>query len=313
LKYSLLFKIGLALGSIVSTLLVLEFLLRFYRIGNDERNLLYEHHQELGWFPQKDISRQFTGATTINITHNSHGFRDDEFSVNRNTKNLVIFGDSFAYGYDSEKKDRFSDLLDKKLPNYQVMNLGVSGYSTDQEYLLLQKYFPIIKADLVYLLYCHNDWYGNSVNHVYNGYYKPYFVNDPLNNELKLMGVPVPKSIKHLKFEYPFISKSKTAIWLTNILHNRKVTDLQLDPMITFKLLNEFKRTVEEKLNAKFKIGVVGTGTTPGLIEYLNEQDFSWISIDDNKSKNYFTSSGHWSKKGNHRAAEKIFSHIQNN
>ena len=90
MKYSLLFKIGLAITSLVSTLLVLEFLLRFYRIGDDERNLLYKHDEELGWFPQQDISRKFSGANTIQINHNSHGFRENNFPLVKYKKHLVF-------------------------------------------------------------------------------------------------------------------------------------------------------------------------------------------------------------------------------
>ena len=132
----------MAITSLVSTLLVLEFLLRFYRIGDDERNLLYKHDEELGWFPQQGISRKFSGANTIQINHNSHGFRENEFPLVKYKKHLVFIGDSFAYGYDSEIEDRFSNLLSERLPNFKVFNLGVSGFSTDQEFLLL-KNMPI--------------------------------------------------------------------------------------------------------------------------------------------------------------------------
>ena len=167
-----------------------------------------------------------------------------------------------------------------------------------------------MKPDIVYLLYHHNDWYGNSVNHLYNGYYKPYFVHDPLVNSIKLMGVPVPKSIQHLKYEYPFIYKSKIAIWLTNILHNRKIAEITVNPKITFELLKELRKFVEQNQKADFKIGVVGNGNTPGLIQFLNEQNFSWISIDNDINNKIFTSSGHWTKSGNERAAKAILSHL---
>jgi hypothetical protein len=310
LKYSLLFKIGLAITSLLSTLFVLEFLLRFYRIGDDERNLLYKHDEELGWFPQKGISRKFSGANTIQINHNSHGFRENEFPLVKYKKHLVFIGDSFAYGYDSEFDDRFSNLLSERLPNFKVFNLGVSGFSTDQEFLLLKKYADLVKPDIVYLLYHHNDWHGNSVNHLYNGYYKPYFVHDPLVNTIQLMGVPVPKSIHHLKYEYPFIYKSKIAIWLTNIFYTRKIAEITVNPKITFELLKELRKFVEQHRKADFKIGVVGGGNTPGLIQFLNEQNFSWISIDNDINNKIFTSSGHWTKSGNERAANAILNHL---
>ena len=303
-------KFGLVCVSLVISLSLLEFALRFYRVGDDERNLLYEHHKLLGWFPQKNVSREFTGANTIQINHNSNGFRDKEITFDNAKKRILILGDSFAYGYDSEVHERFSEILDNNLENYQIFNLGVSGYSTDQELLLLKEYYHLIEPDLVYLLYHHNDWHGNSVNHIYNGYYKPYFSVDNNKGTLQLNGVPVPKSIKHLKYDFPFIYDSKIAIWLTQILYSSKIRDVKLKPNITFDILLELRKFVEENLNAKFKIGIVGNGNTPGLTEFFNTNEFDAVVIDQNKSKEFFTSTGHWSKLGNQRASEKILRHL---
>ena len=121
MKNKLILKIFLSLFSLIATLLIIEFILRYYRIGDDERNLLYQHDSDLGWFPQPNLSRDFTGDVKININHNSLGFRDDEFIDNPNNKNLVFIGDSFAYGYDSEIHNRFSELVAKSLTNYDVL------------------------------------------------------------------------------------------------------------------------------------------------------------------------------------------------
>ena len=249
------------------------------------------------------------GAVKINIQHNTLGFRDREISENKHG-DLIFLGDSFAYGYDSKIENRFSELVADALKSYNVYNLGISGYSTDQEYLLLKKYAHLYNPSIVYLLYHHNDWYGNSVNEIYNGYYKPYFSVDNNKGTLQLNGVPVPKSIKHLMYDFPFIYDSKIAIWLTQILYSSKIRDVKLKPNITFDILLELRKFVEENLNAKFKIGIVGNGNTPGLTEFLNTNEFDAIVIDQNKSKEFFTSTGHWSKLGNQRASEKILRHL---
>jgi len=189
----------------------------------------------------KNVSREFTGANTIQINNNSHGFRDKEITFDNAKKRILILGDSFAYGYDSEVHERFSEILDNNLENYQIFNLGVGGYSTDQELLLLKEYYHLIEPDLVYLLYHHNDWHGNSVNHIYNGYYKPYFELDSETQLIRLNGVPVPKSIQHLKYEYPIFYKSKIVIWLTNILYNNNIVEISGNPQITFKGNKNFR------------------------------------------------------------------------
>ena len=311
MKNKLILKIFLSLFSLIITILFIEFSLRYYRIGDDERNLLYQHDKDLGWFPKPNLSYDFTGALKININHNSLGFRDNEFIDNPGNKNLVFIGDSFAYGYDSEIHNRFSELVAKSLTNYDIFNLGVSGYSTDQEYLLLKKYSKSLNPDTVYLLYHHNDWHGNSVNHIYYGYHKPYFNLDEETNNLILKGVPVPKSVNHLKHEFPIIYKSKIAIWLTNIFYSNKISEINCNPQITFNILLRLKQFVEKNLNAEFKIGIVGNGKTPGLNNFLDYNDFDFIHIDKNKSKEYYTSTGHWTISGNKKASEKIVSHLK--
>ena len=160
------------------------------------------------------------------------------------------------------------------------------------------------------MLYHHNDWYGNSVNEIYNGYYKPYFSLHIDSNNLHLNGIPVPKGIPYLKYEFPYIYKSKIAISLTNIFYTSKIKKVNVMPKITFSILLEFRKFVEENLNAKFKIGIVGNGKTPGLTEFLNTNEFDAIVIDQNQSKEFFTATGHWNKLGNQRASKQILGHL---
>ena len=173
-----------------------------------------------------------------------------------------------------------------------------------------KEYASQFKPKIVYLLYHHNDWHGNSVNHIYNGYYKPYFTLNNKTEELVPKGVPVPKSINHLKYEYPTIYKSKIAIWLTNILYNNHISEINVNPEITFSILLRMRDYIEEDLNAEFKIAVVGNGQTPDLKNFLKSNNFDSIFIDENNSKEFFTSTGHWSILGNKRASEKIVSHL---
>src|SRR5262249_16029882 len=75
-----------------------------------------------------------------------------------------------------------------------IYNFGVSGYGTDQEYLLLQKYYEQYRPRLVFLIICgDNDNEDNAWN-FRGGYYKPYFKLE--GGHLKVHGVPVPTSEK---------------------------------------------------------------------------------------------------------------------
>ena len=106
----------------------------------------------------------------------------------------MFLGDSFVWGLDAEATERFSELLKPRIPDYKILAAGVSGFGTDQEYLLLQRLWPKVKPAVVVLIFCtDNDRDDNSSNIRYEGYQKPYFTRGA-DGALVLAGQPVPKS-----------------------------------------------------------------------------------------------------------------------
>jgi lysophospholipase L1-like esterase len=79
---------------------------------------------------------------------NSYGHRGPAFSFEKSgKKRIVAMGDSVVAGLDVDVDQRFTDVLDKKLNGpYEVINLGVCGYSLLQEFeyfkLLAKKFSP---------------------------------------------------------------------------------------------------------------------------------------------------------------------------
>ena len=166
--------------------------LRILREASSERSLFYRYDAELGWMPIPNSSSVVTTARSIDAKHNSLGFRDIEFASGAQPAMLFI-GDSFVWGVDAEANERFTDLLRTRIPNYTVMNAGISGFGTDQEYLLLQRIWAAIRPAVVVLIFCtDNDRKDNSLNERYDGYQKPYFVVAS-DGTLELRGQPVRK------------------------------------------------------------------------------------------------------------------------
>jgi hypothetical protein len=190
--------IGVQLLILLVTLIALEGLLRLVsprmlRDSSSERSLTYQYDPELGWAPVPNSSAVITNVRTIHAQHNSLGLRDIEF-VRDGRPAMLFIGDSFAWGLDSEASERFTDLLRKRILGYNIVNAGVSGYGTDQEYLLLQRLWPTIAPKVVVLVFCtSNDRLDNSSSIRYESYQKPYFATLP-DGSLQLRGQPVPKS-----------------------------------------------------------------------------------------------------------------------
>ena len=126
------------------------------------------------------------------IVNNSSGFRARERAYDKGErKRIVVLGDSTAWGWGVESGERFSDILEKRLNGWEVINLAQAGYSTDQELLVLEteglKYHP----DIVILLFDRNDVVeGNNAKIIDGMQPKPYFVEE--GGRLVIKNNPVP-------------------------------------------------------------------------------------------------------------------------
>jgi len=114
--------------------------LRYLRIDESGVQPVYAHDAQLGWFPIPNSDQTYTGSRTVHVHHNSLGFRDIEPEQTTNPT-IAFVGDSFVWGYDSEEDERFTDLLRKAMPDNRIANLGVNAYGTDQEYLMLKRFW----------------------------------------------------------------------------------------------------------------------------------------------------------------------------
>lgn len=110
------------------------------------------------------------GATSGVYTINSGGFRDHEYSAAKapDVFRIVILGDSIVWGHGLELADTFAKQLEHLLneisqQKFEVLNFGVSGYSTQQEVELYRVRASRYDPDLVIVGYCLNDFEESSV------------------------------------------------------------------------------------------------------------------------------------------------------
>jgi lysophospholipase L1-like esterase len=97
---------------------------------------------ELGWGPVP--SQSIIAPGLGKISSNSLGFRSNELDITK--KHVILLGDSVTWGYGVSDDETVSSYLEKRLGdlNYQVDNLGVSGYGLDQYYLYLKRHIDKI-------------------------------------------------------------------------------------------------------------------------------------------------------------------------
>ena len=189
--------LGIHLAIWLATFAIIELALRVadprvLREGQSERTIAYRHDAALGWAPLPDSEFTVTAERPIHAKHNSLGLRDIELGASGKPRILFV-GDSFVWGNDVEAGERFTDLLRQRISSHEIVNAGVSGYGTDQEYLWLQRLWDRIKPQVVVLMFTViNDRWDNISNVRYDGYFKPYFASAP-DGSLRLSGQPVPK------------------------------------------------------------------------------------------------------------------------
>ena len=144
----------------------------------------------LGWTLRPNL-RDLRVDRQPGVTTNADGIRADrEFSHEKppGVRRVVLVGDSFTFGEDEEQAHIWPSLLQANLPGWEVLNLGVHGYGTDQMLLTLQtkgmRYHPDVVVVSVFV-----EDVDRNVG-VFRAYAKPMFVLD--EGQLRLTNVPVP-------------------------------------------------------------------------------------------------------------------------
>jgi hypothetical protein len=308
----LLRSLGGALLVVLVTLVGLELLLRIadfreLREGVSERSLSYRYDAELGWAPMPNSSSVVTNARAVHVEHNSLGLRDEEFLPDGRQR-IVFLGDSFVWGLDAEADERFSEILKRRLPNYRIVPAGVSGYGTDQEYLLLKRLWPTIRPAVVVLMFCtQNDRDDNSTNIRYEGYHKPYFAIT--DGALRLQGVPVPLS----RLQYIREDRWVRHLWLArlaNALYLKVRYPLVYVPDPTERVIDEMRAFVEQN-GAKFLVGLQRTDT--GLMQHFHASQIPFVTFDDAEFYPGASVGGHWTPNGHALVAERLMSLLADN
>lgn len=133
---------------------------------------LYERDKYTGWKgnPGKE-GYYIKGRTAQYVKINSHGFRDKErtYEKGKDVFRIVVLGDSYTEALQVPLEKTFPYILEKRLnlgdsKRFEVINLGISGFGTAQEYLTLNYYGLKYHPDFVILaFFIGNDVRNNSI------------------------------------------------------------------------------------------------------------------------------------------------------
>ncbi len=300
------FRIGMVLAVLVIAAGVSEVALRLFfanrlEVVEDERHLLYRYDPALGWFPVPNTRQRVRASRVFTVAHNSAGFRDREHSPGE-ASGIIFLGDSFVWGYDVDAPERFTDRLQAKHPEWNVYNFGVSGYGTDQEYLLLQRYFDAYHPRVVFLIFCtQTDDADNSSNVRYGGYYKPYCTVN--GTRLELHGVPVPRAERVWMSEHETLARSYLVRLLARAFLKPKAPPVVQNASPTGAIIRDLQKYVQSK-GAVFLVGL--TDKNPKLEEFLAYFDIPFVDLSTSLRFPERKYGMHWTPEGHAYVADRI-------
>jgi len=108
---------------------------------------------------------------------NSHHMRDREFSVQKppGVFRIAVLGDSYAEALQVELEQTFCKRLESQLKQVEVLNFGVSGYGTAQEYLTYLNFVRPFSPNLVILAVSPGNDISDNSRALSGGYPRPYY------------------------------------------------------------------------------------------------------------------------------------------
>ena len=172
---SFLINILLLAVSLCIAIIIVEITLPLFKIRNIEESVyqirrptvqgIYgAYHPQLHYTLQKNLHNIrlfYPGQLDYTLETNAHGFRGPDWDLSASRKNVVILGDSFAFGWGVQWEQTIGEILEKELQNtdsaYQVINLAMPGWDIDTIIRSFESYKDILKPVMVVYVFCPND------------------------------------------------------------------------------------------------------------------------------------------------------------
>ncbi len=354
-RTELFYGILLFFGAVLIFFIGFEIVLRVFDFGVGQRTnefIFYEYNETLGWKNKANAAGVFNMADASNYVEiNSKGIRDFDYGYKKGkAKRIVVLGDSHTWGFGINDSFRYTEVLEN-LSNGEVVNMGVAGYGTDQEYLTLKLEGLRYNPDVVIIGYHTGSDLEDNANNVRYGYPKPQFVFS--DGKLKLEGVPAPlkedwekrvyeneawyrkvdRVLSNNLLSYAFFRNRLLAVgFLRNLsvkleLSKQERIEENFDEKISLTLqlikeMNELSKKNKAKLlvviiPTKVQVYSDGSGKqNKAIVEFAEENSILVLDLLDpfkeSEEKLYFDIDPHWNANGNRLAAELIYEKLIN-
>lgn len=142
----------------------------------------FQFDSELGWIGVPNVGgTNWSLDGEFGFKTNSRGFRDEERDTMKPPEKfrIAVVGDSFIWGHNLDQSELMTCHLERELRargyNVEVLNFGIGGYGTDQEYLLVEREVLRYRPDIVALSFFYSNDFWNNYEEISSQKAKPYF------------------------------------------------------------------------------------------------------------------------------------------
>jgi hypothetical protein len=173
----------LVAASVLFSILCFEIVLR--AIGYSAP-IWYQPDARLGWTLRPGLAYWWTREGRAFVEINSAGMRDAEHALAKphDVYRVAVLGDSYSEAFQLPREQAFWALLPERLAQcgiapgkrIEVLNFGVSGYGTAQEYLMLEARAIRYRPDLVLLQFTNGNDVANNSAALEDEKARPFFV-----------------------------------------------------------------------------------------------------------------------------------------
>jgi hypothetical protein len=168
--------------------------------GTEASHVHDTYDPELGWRPEAGHACDRDGG----VVTNSLGIRSSReyaFARSAGIRRIVVVGDSYTWGAGVSTEDAYPAALERMLDDTEVINLGVVGWGTDQQYLYLQRLGLKFRPDLVIVGFFEHDYERNGLS--FFAYAKPRYEVTQAGLVLTNSPVPTPEEIQKRTLPLP--------------------------------------------------------------------------------------------------------------
>jgi len=195
-------------------------------------------HPVLGFTLQKNlrsVRQYYPGQLDYTVDTNSQGFRGPDWDLSGKRRNVVVLGDSFAFGWGVSWAQTLGQILERELrktdPSWQVINLAMPGWSIREVVAALELYREEIRPVAVIYVFCPNDIDGMTSplpDGTYDLTYHPPPGAEGIFADLVRRNQPEYRSLK--KWVYQSYLKAFHARFVRPLLSSRIRRSMRVDP-----------------------------------------------------------------------------------